>query len=225
MRNLIILTLSLFMIACGGGSSSTPDAKEKPADYNGIYLSSDAVMLVDIGGTGKVFATDNEGYFYAFDKTAITGNELQLTGVTITNAEGAYFNDASHTVTVSFDDDTANVMTTINGEPFVHSFERQPETVKIADLAGTFTDADSGGTLSIDAAGNFTVNGSCTLSGTLTDTQTFYHRLNGTATGCADPAFEGEYKGMVFSITINGKKHLIGILHNGTYYIAGKLPL
>ena len=56
MRKIIILFLPLLIIACGGGSSgSTTEPRSESVDFNGLYLSPEAVMLVDIDGTGDAF--------------------------------------------------------------------------------------------------------------------------------------------------------------------------
>ncbi|MGF1736705.1 hypothetical protein [Photobacterium satsumensis] len=232
MQKIFVLLLTVLLTACGGGSGSSSSGEgnsagsETGTQFDGLFQSGEAVMLVDKANAGKVLISDGSAILY-FDRIYTLANELRLTGVAAI-ADGFYFSDPDQIVNIYYDGDTATVSTTINNEPFVYSFDRQSNTLESLDsLVGTFTDPMTGESWSLDSDANLTINADCTLSGKLVSEVSFYHTVDVDASGCFDSGFDGSYEGMAFNVTVDSTKYLAGFIYNEAKeaYMWGSVPL
>ncbi|MDV5168820.1 hypothetical protein [Photobacterium rosenbergii] len=230
MKKILVMLLTVLITACGGGSGSSGEANtagtESSTKFDGLFQSGEAVMLVDKANAGKVLISDGTAILY-FDNIYTLANELRLTGVAAI-ADGFYFHEPSQIVSIYYEADIATVSTTINGEPFVYSFERQTDKLESLDsLVGTFTDPMTGESWSLDSAANLTINADCTLSGKLISKVSFYHTVDVDASGCSDSGFDGSYGGMAFNVTVDSTKYLAGFIYNDDKeaYMWGSVPL
>ncbi|WEM43890.1 hypothetical protein PTW35_08980 [Photobacterium sp. DA100] len=228
MRNLVVLLLAIFITACGGGSGGNADSsgKETGTKFDGLFQSGEVVMLVDKNNAGKVLISDGTTIFY-FDNIYTLANELRLTGAAVIS-DGLYFYEPSQVVSIFYEGNTARVSTTINGDPFVYSFDRQTDKLEPLDsLVGTFTDPMTGDSWSLDSAANLTINADCTLSGKLISEVSFYHTVDVDASGCPNSGFDGSYEGMAFNVTVDSTKYLAGFIYNDAKeaFMWGSVPL
>ncbi|MGF1681457.1 hypothetical protein [Photobacterium minamisatsumaniensis] len=229
MRVIYLFLATVMMFGCGGGGDNETNEQQgtstAKAQFNGLYQSDDAVMIVDMDQQGQVIAYDSSNTIYSFDHVYTFSNELRLHGVQVT-FDGGFEHFPDQVITVYFENDTAHAATIVNGQSFVHDFKRQPATLSLDDMVGTHTNQDTGETWAIESDGTFTVNAYCTLTGQLSIAENYYHSLTATASACPDSNFDGDYQGMVFSVIIQGEKFLAGAVYNDEgNYMWGYVPL
>lgn len=229
MRSLVIAVSVALLSACGGGSSdsqATGNTAISPAPSiqpNGIYKSDDAVMIIDTEITHGVLAADSSNNLYLFDTATVNNDTLDLKGIHLWSNSISFYN-ASQTASLTFNDNTASVMATIDSQSFVHTFVKQPDSLSLNQLIGTHTNTDDGSTWDIDSAGNITINGMCTFSGTLTNND-HYFKVSMTATACSPTSYNGNYDGAAFTVDDNGITQFVGALYSDAGIVWGTVPV
>ncbi|MCW8329393.1 hypothetical protein MD588_11295 [Photobacterium sp. SDRW27] len=233
MIRMIGFSLVIALVGCGGDNASDgdynkiEDSKNDLAGdviINSIYQSEDAVMLVDTEASNNgVIIVDNSGYLYSFDNETKTTDSMLLTGVHVRSAYQYYY-DLSQEVSISFSDSSADVATSINKQPFVHSFTRKAYSLRLDQLKGIYLNSDDEAQWMIDEVGNLVIDSVCYLSGKLKQAN-YYYSLDVTAEQYDKPELNGEYSGVFFTVSSNGKAEIYSVLNNNEHQIFGSVTI
>ena len=195
-KGLIVGVLaSVSLIGCGGGgggSDATPTSG-KAFSGNGIYVNSTdlAVMIVDSSRAANNLVVGdfaNNGVYFV-DSATTTENQMKTKGVTYADAS-SFLKDSNQIMTADFSGDSVALTDVFNGSNLAYSMDKTSESLQLSQIIGTHTNPDDGSTWTINADGSFTVNGVCTITGTLERNGAYFNVNNANAVSCAQSFYE-----------------------------------
>lgn len=231
-KGLIVgLLASVSLIGCGGGDSdaaSTPTPmKSKEFLGDGIYVNSTdlAVMIVDSSrATNNLVVGDfaNNGVYFV-DSATTTENQMKTKGVTYADTS-SFLKDSNQIMTADFSGNSVALTAAFNSRNLAYSMDKTSDSLQLSLITGTHTNPDDGSVWTIKADGSFTVNGICTITGTLERNGMYFNVKNATAVSCAQSSMNGTYNGVFITVTHGGTEYVAGLLGNDTSLLWGSAP-
>ncbi|UTV27493.1 hypothetical protein [Photobacterium atrarenae] len=219
------LLASASLVGCGG-SSDSGSSKSGSFVGDGIYLNSSdfAVMIVDSTRTENPLAVGDfaNDSVYFVDSATTTGNTMVTKGITVSDST-VTVSLSEQEMTATFTDSQVTLTAVIDDANLIYSMDKTAASLPLAQIVGTHTNPDDGSTWTINADGSFTVNGICTISGTLQRNGDYFN-VNATATACASSSFNGAYTGAFLTVKYNGTDYIAGLLGNETSLMWGHAP-
>ena len=203
----------------------TPITFEK----DGIYLNDTdfVVMLVDEDMPEGILVGDYSGDgIYVPDSHTSLGNTMTTTGLSYVSSDGWEYDD-SIKIDVQFDEYSADLSATVDNLPLLYSFDRTGDSLDLTDIAGTHTDPDDGSTWFVDTSGNFTINGTCTVTATFSKVKGYYYKAeNVVASGCSDPDFNAaDYTAVLLTVNQSGIDYILAAMSNDNGILWGSTPI
>ncbi len=217
MKKFLAFGLVAMLAGCGGsGGSSNP---QDSLSINGIYMDTVGTESVLIDSDRGVVFVSEDGFF-AVDSASFEVNGLTLTAsnseqvdtmtysyvlnLTVKSTSSADYTLTMHELDHNMD---TTITTTVTG-----TLERQASSLALADMTnfGTST-LDDSVTYVIDAAGTFTANSACVLSGDMVS-KGFYYDITASASSCDASVsdLEGEtVQGVAYTLNYNAQDYLI----------------
>ncbi|MGR5149677.1 hypothetical protein ACQKP8_24405 [Photobacterium alginatilyticum] len=225
MIGLGILT-TVGLVGCGGsGSDATPTPTTAQSfSGNGIYINSNdfIVMAVDSKRTKNnlIVGDFNYGSVLIVDSATTSKNQMNTKGMTLADRNGFAF-DPEQTMTASFVGSVGTLTAVIDNTNIVYSMDKTSASLPLDQIVGTHTNPSDGSTWTINADGSFSVNGICTISGNLKRNGDLFNIDKATAVSCSDASFNGDYHGVLMTVSRNGTQYVAGILGNDTALLWG----
>ncbi|KKC99680.1 MULTISPECIES: hypothetical protein [Photobacterium] len=250
-KMLSMVLLSLMLTACGGDSTgpvinqdnlmnnsnttSNNDTSHSDSDtttsidIDGIYVDVDnnVVMMVDEDtedGGFVLLDTDDSAVVMNTSHT-ISGTRMTATGISYLSSS-AYSMNMEDSVTLTFYRQSVSFMGVINDQLTSYSLDRNSGSLSLETLDGTYTNSETGDTFSIDVAGNFTINGGCTISGTVYQKKHYYRDDAASVTGCSDATFDrDDYQFILFTLIVGDTNYLVTIADSSVATLWRLMPL
>lgn len=224
------ILVSVALVGCGGGGGgSGSDVTAKTGDSftgNGIYVNSFDLSLMVVDSTRSQnplavgdFANDT---VYFVDSATTTADQMETKGITVADTT-AIVSDSNQTMTATFDDSQVTLTAVIDNTNLIYSMDKAAASLPLAEVVGTHTNPDDGSAWTINADGSFTVNGVCTLAGTL-ERNGDYYNVEANATACPSASMNGAYNGIFLTVNHDGTDYIAGLLGNDTSLIWGSAP-
>lgn len=211
----------------GGGDSSTPSQTTYTKD--GIYLNDTdlVVMLIDtdLSDSAMLIGDYVNDEIYFNNTHTISGNTMTNKGLAYVSSS-TYAYDTDIDTTVTFTSSGASITGVVDNTNLVYSFDRIDDSAEIADITGTHTNPDDGSTWTINSDSTFTINGICTINGTLTRVKGYYSAENVVASGCSDPSLDAtDYSARIITVEQSGTTYILGAMANGDAILWGSTPI
>ncbi|WP_028024844.1 hypothetical protein [Enterovibrio calviensis] len=215
-RLILLTTLVSLVVACS--EEDVVDFIEQNEDpehpVDGVYvntINSLESFLVDESRpeqAGILITTSQEASDLNYFLEIESGDkEYEVFGVC-----GVGFCDPVNELVIKTTDKSLTLSGGINGELVTKSFTRLENSLPLFNIVSkTYTDPNFGSTLYIDEALNLTINSLyCTVSGKVNEKK-HYYEIDAVATGCLSPIFNGDYKGVMYTVSFDG-------VGSGLYY-------
>ncbi|MGD8172628.1 hypothetical protein ACQEXU_13270 [Vibrio sp. TRT 21S02] len=230
-KTLAVLAIGAALTGCGGGGGDDASNSTQSSTYtkDGIYLNDTdlVVMLVDtdLADTAMLVGDYVDNSLYFNDTHTVNDNTMTTKGLAYVSSS-AYAYDADLETTVTFTSTGATISGVVDNTNLVYSFERTGDSAQIADITGTHTNPDDGSTWIINSDSTFTINGICTINGTLNRVKGYYAAENVVASGCSDSNLNGsDYKARVITVEQSGTTYILGAMANDTGILWGSTPI
>ncbi|WP_064607416.1 hypothetical protein [Photobacterium sp. J15] len=221
------LLLPLLVVGCNssdGGNGSEYVKPGNPVDpqefkANGIFVgvNSDSAMIVapEFGPLSSVMIK-SEGTLIATGSAKTYDNKMEATGVIYYSSGGSGY-EAESRSEIIFDANSTIFKSSYNGNSIEESFKKIEDSLDLAFIEGTHTSSLNGDTIKVEADGSLTVNGSCTVTGTLKRTGFYYSIDDAEAVACSDSKFNGDYQGALVTVNFNGEYMIASIFVSSDY--------
>lgn len=229
-KTFTVLAIGAVLTGCnGGGGGDSAASSQTIHTKDGIYLNDTdlVVMLVDTDLTDNAMLVGDyvNDAIYFNDTHTLSGNSMTNKGLAYVSAS-TYAYDADIETTVTFSSTGATISGVVDNTNLVYSFDRTADSAQIADITGTHTNPDDGSTWTINSDSTFTINGVCTINGTLTRVKGYYSAENVVASGCSDSNLNGtDYKARVITVEQSGTTYILGAMANDTGILWGSTPI
>lgn len=229
-KTFAMLAIAAAMTGCGGGGGGDSTAETQTTyTKDGIYLNDTdlVVMLIDTDLTDSAMLIGDyvNSDIYFNGTHTISGNTMTTTGLAYVSSNTFAYDENLET-SVSFTSSGATVSTVIDNTNLLYSFDRVDDSEPVANITGTHTNPDDGSTWTINSDNTFTINGICTISGTLTRVKGYFSAENVQATGCSDPSFDAnDYSARVITVEQGGTTYILGAMANDNAILWGSTPI
>ncbi|CAK1790738.1 Lipoprotein [Vibrio crassostreae] len=228
-KGLIVgLIASVSLVGCGGGGggSSTPSSASSFSG-SGIYVNTAdlAVMVIDSSRSANNLVVGdfaNNGVYFT-DSATTTEKQMKTKGVTYADAS-SFLKSSSQEMTANFTGNSVSLTAVFNGSNLAYSMDKTSDSLQLSEIVGTHTNLSDGSTWTINADGSFTVNGICTITGTLVRNGAYFNVNNANAVSCAQASMNGTYSGVFLTVKHGGIDYVAGLLGNDTSLLWGSAP-
>ncbi|ELR66282.1 hypothetical protein C942_04944 [Photobacterium marinum] len=235
MKKLVFASLLLPFLVVGCNSSDGGKGSEylKPGNpvppeefkANGIFVgvNNNSAMIVapDFGPLSSVVMKP-EGSLIVTGSAKTYDNKMEATGVMYYGSGGSGYEAESRSEIV-FDANYTIFKSSYNGSSIEESFKKIEDSLDLASLEGTHTSPLNGDTIKIEADGSLTINGSCTVTGTLKRTGFYYGIDDAEAVACSDSTLNGAYQGALATVNFNGEYMIASIFVSPEYAVVSAI--
>jgi len=221
------LIVSASLVGCGGGGGGSAQSSVSSFSGNGIYVNTTdlAVMVVDTSRSANNLVVgdfaNNSVYFT--DSSTTTENQMKTKGVTFAD-NATFIKSSNQDMTANFTGDSVSLTAVFNGSNLAYSMDKTSDSLQISEIIGTHTNTNDGSAWIINADGSFTVNGICTITGTLERNGAYFNVNNANAVSCAQSSMNGTYSGVFLTVKHGGIDYVAGLLGNDTSLLWGSAP-
>ncbi|CAM3836795.1 hypothetical protein VA7868_02327 [Vibrio aerogenes CECT 7868] len=236
----VCILSSVLLTACGNqdddettssSSSSSSTSVSGFSKHNGIYVNTDdfAFMLVDSNRkshsliVGDVAGKD----VYLTTSGSADNNNTYITKGLIYSDANQFISSTSTKLTAAFTDTAAILTGTFNGSDLIYSFNKKGNSSEsLTQIAGTYTDSDTGTVWTINTSGSLTINGDCQVSATLTRNDSYFNLTDIEASNCNDSSYDGEYEdGVLITVNNNNHDYLASVMNSQHSIIWGHIAI
>ncbi|MGL4193010.1 MAG: hypothetical protein ACRCRU_10660 [Vibrio sp.] len=222
-----ILVISATIIGCGGSDSDAETQTIYAKD--GIYLNDTdlVVMLIDTDLADSAMLigdyVNNDIYFNGTH--TISRNMMNTRGLAYVSSDVFYYDDNLKT-SISFVSGGATVSTVINNKNLIYSFDRIDDSKPVTDLFGLHSNPVDNSSWEIKNDNTFTINGICTISGTLKRVKGYFSAEGVKANHCDEPSLEADnYSARFITVEQDGKTYILGAMANDNAILWGSTPI
>ncbi|WP_413285642.1 hypothetical protein [Vibrio sp. MA40-2] len=211
---IIVCLSSSLLIGCGGGGSSDSSPS---FTGNGIYSNTAdlAVMIVDsTRDSENIIVGDFSNDSIYFTNTATTTvNTMTTTGLTYADT-ATFAVDTDLVLTATFDSSEVTLNGEVDGTNLIYSMDKASDSLSLAEIVGTYTDADDGSTWQVNSDGSFIITGTCIITGDIERSGAYWNITDASAVSCTDSEFNGTYEGVFLTVNHDGHDYIAGLLAN-----------
>lgn len=213
--------IGLALAGCGGGGGD--DEGSKPiggsgAKYDGIYVEPNylGMMLVDTGRKSQpvIIADFSTSVVMVADTAKLSNKKLTTTGLTLADgSSGSLVYSPAMQSNITFGNNSAKASIDLAGEVYSFDLTKAPDSLAVEAVSGSHLNYNDGAEWIINEDGTFTVNGTCTVSGTFERKDEYFNVTEATAVSCGSDGFEGKYTyGVIVTLSNQGSDYVAGVI-------------